>query len=246
MLLSVVTDSDEERIYRDLQARGAVDGVIIHAPSTDDPRITLLHELGIPFVVHGRSSGAALPYSWVDVNNRRAFQRATEFLLDLGHRRIGLVNGLEHMDFAVRRRTGYVDALTARQIEIDPALMATDEMTESRGHRAAARMLDEPDPPTALVVSSIISALGARRAVEARGLKVGRDVSLIIHDDDLSYLKNGEDVPIFTATRSSVRQAGGIAAQMLLDIIANPDGPAQSRLLEADLIIGQSTGPLRP
>lgn len=243
MLLSVVTDADEERIYRDLQARGAVDGVIIHAPSTDDSRIALLHELAIPFVVHGRSSGAALPYSWVDVNNRRAFQRATEFLLDLGHRRIGLINGLEHMDFAVRRRTGYVEALAARGVAVDPGLMSSDEMTESRGFRAAELMLDRPAPPTALVVSSIISAIGARRAVEAKGFRIGRDVSIIIHDDDLSYLKNGEDVPIFTATRSSVRLAGSIAAQMLLDIIAEPGGAPQTRLLEADLIIGQSTGP---
>ncbi len=243
MLLSVVTDSDEDRVYRDLQARGAVDGVILHAPTTNDARIHLLHELGIPFVVHGRSSGATLPYSWVDVNNRRAFQRATEFLLDLGHRRIGLLNGLERMDFAVRRRTGYVDALTGRNLPIDPALMTSDEMTESRGHRHAAGMLDRPNPPTALVVSSITSALGARRAAEERGLRVGKDLSIIIYDDDLSYLKNGEDLPIFTATRSSVRLAGTLAAQMLLDIIAEPESPPRSRLLEADLIIGQSTGP---
>ena len=45
------------------------------------------------------------------MNNRRAFQRAAEFLLDLGHTRIALVNGLEFMDFAIRRRTGYLDAL---------------------------------------------------------------------------------------------------------------------------------------
>jgi LacI family transcriptional regulator len=246
MLLTVVTDTDEEQVYRDLQARGAVDGVILHAPSVDEARIALLNELEIPFVVHGRSTAAALPYSWVDVNNRRAFQRATEFLLDLGHRRIGLVNGLEHMDFAIRRRTGYLDALAGRGIAADPALMASDEMTESRGHAAAAAMLALPHPPSALVVSSIISAIGVRRAVEARGLRVGRDVSIIIHDDDLSYLKNGEDVPIFTATRSSVRLAGGLAAQMLMDIIADPTLPPQSRLLEADLIIGQSTGPALP
>jgi LacI family transcriptional regulator len=59
----------------------------------------------------------------------------------------------------------------------------------------------------------------------------------------LSYLKNGADVPIFTATRSSVREAGRLAAEMLLAQIANPDLGPQSRLLEAELIIGQSTGP---
>jgi LacI family transcriptional regulator len=72
---------------------------------------------------------------------------------------------------------------------------------------------------------------------------MGRDISVIIHDDDLSYMKNGGDVPIFTATRSSVRDAGRIAAEMLLGIIANPGGGPEHRLLEAELIIGQSTGP---
>jgi len=72
---------------------------------------------------------------------------------------------------------------------------------------------------------------------------MGRDISVIIHDDDLSYMKNGEDVPIFTATRSSVREAGRIAAEMLLGLIAQPGSEPPQRLLEADLIIGQSTGP---
>jgi LacI family transcriptional regulator len=80
--------------------------------------------------------------------------------------------------------------------------------------------------------------------VEGAGLVVGRDVSIIIHDDDLSYMKNGEDVPIFTATRSSVREAGRLAAEMLLDVIAHPGALPQQRLLEAELIIGQSTGPV--
>lgn len=243
MVLSVVPDEGEDAAYRDLQSRGAVDGVILHAPRLDDARIPLLHEVGLPFVVHGRATGASLPYSWVDVNNRRAFQRAAEFLLDLGHTRIGLINGLEYMDFAIRRRTGYADALAARGIAIDPALTASDEMTEVAGFRAASAMLDLPDPPTAFLVASMISGMGVRRAIESRGLRMGRDLSVIIHDDDLSYMKNGDDVPIFTATRSSVREAGRIAAEMLLARIAAPDAPPEHRLLEAELIIGQSTGP---
>ncbi len=55
MLLSVVADVDEERIYRDLASRRSVDGVIVHGPREDDPRIALLQEVGLPFVVHGRA-----------------------------------------------------------------------------------------------------------------------------------------------------------------------------------------------
>jgi len=243
MLLSIVPDDDEEKTYHDLKSRGTVDGIIVHAPRENDIRIKLLLDIGLPFVVHGRSTSVSQPYSWVDVNNRRAFLRATDFLLDLGHHRIALINGLEFMDFAIRRRKGYVDAIEKRGFATDPALMASVEMTEGQGFRVARAMLQRPNPPTAFLLSSMILALGVRRAIEDIGLKMGRDVSVIIHDDDLSYMKNGDDVPIFTATRSAVREAGRLAARMLLEIIATPSQTPIEHLMEAELIIGQSTGP---
>ena len=243
MLLSVVPDADEEATYRGLKSKGNVDGVIIHGPTLNDPRIALLQDIGLPFVVHGRATEVTAPYSWLDVNNRRAFARAADFLLDLGHRRIGLINGLEFMDFAIRRRNGYMQAMGARGLPPNPAHMFSAEMTEDAGYRGASAMLAGQEAPTAFLVASMISGMGVRRAIEARGLVMGRDISVIIHDDELSYLKNGADVPIFTATRSSVREAGRLAAEMLLDQIANPTHGPQSRLLGADLIIGQSTGP---
>ena len=244
MILSVVDDDREARTYRDIAAKRNVDGIIVHGPELNDPRIALLTELGLPFVVHGRASGVDLPYSWLDVNNARAFRRATDFLLDLGHRRIALVNGLEEMDFAHRRRRGYASALEARGVAADPALMRSSEMTENYGHEAAAQMLRLPDPPTAFLTASMISALGVRRAIEEAGLKMGRDVSIVTHDDDLGYLRNGDGSdPIFTATRSSVREAGRLAAAMLLELVADPDRLPRSRLMEATLVVGQSTGP---
>jgi LacI family transcriptional regulator len=104
-------------------------------------------------------------------------------------------------------------------------------------------MMALPPPPTAFLVSSMISAIGVRRAIHDAGLQMGRDVSVITHDDDLSYLKNGDDVPIFTATRSSVHRAGNLAAEMLLQLIKSPPQSPLTRMIEAELIIGQSTGP---
>lgn len=244
MILSVVPDEAEESAYRDLMSRGTVDGVILQAVRFNDPRIQVLKEMGLPFVVHGRSTGAEVEYNWVDVNNRRAFLRATEFLLDLGHRRIALVNGNETMDFAQRRRAGYSDALTARGLGVDPDLIfPAHDMTEVNGWRAAEAGLSLAQPATAFLCASMLQGMGVRRAAEARGLKMGRDISVIVFDDDLSYLRNGDDLPIFTATRSSVREAGRLAAEMLLTVISQPGLPAQHKLLEAELILGQSTGP---
>ena len=243
MLLSVVSDEDENETYRKLSAKGSVDGVIVHGPKLNDPRISLLTEIGLPFVVHGRATGTDTPYSWLDVNNRRAFKRAADFLLDLGHTRIGLINGLEFMDFAIRRLNGYHEALLARGITPDEDLHSSGEMTELSGYRATRRMLELPSPPTAILASSMMTGMGVRRAAQERGLIMGRDISVIIHDDDLSYLKNGDDVPIFTATRSSVREAGRLTAEMLMRQINEPGIGPQHQMLEAELIIGQSTCP---
>ncbi|WBL34333.1 substrate-binding domain-containing protein [Sinirhodobacter sp. HNIBRBA609] len=245
MVLTIVPDDDEERAYRELRSKGNVDGIIVHGPKESDKRVALLNDIGLPYVVHGRCSGVEAPYSWVDVNNARAFQRATDFLLDLGHRRIALINGIDTMDFALRRLRGYADALAARDVPLDPQLIVSGEMTEAQGHDTARDMLRLPDPPTAFLTASLLSAMGARRGIEEAGLRMGRDISILTHDDELGYLRNGTDEPIFTCTRSSVREAGRRCARMLLDQIAQGDASPRSELLEAVLVVGQSTGPVR-
>lgn len=243
MVLSLVQDHQEERVYRDMFAKGNVDGIVVHAPEMQDSRIALLQEIGLPFAVHGRASDVHTPYNWLDMNNKNAFQRATDFLLDLGHKRIGLLNGLETMDFAHRRRIGYVEALLNRGLGAAPELMRAEEMTEIYGYQAVCEMMRLPDPPTAYLVSSMIPAIGIRRAIHDAGLVMGRDISVITHDDDLSYLRNGDDVPLFTATRSSVRDAGRLLAKILIEQISHPESPRQTKLLEAELTVGRSTGP---
>jgi LacI family transcriptional regulator len=243
MMLSLVADGNEERAYRELKAKGSVDGIIIHSPKMADARIGLLAEIGLPFLVHGRASNVSADYSWLDVNNKRAFFRATEFLFSLNHRRIALVNGLEDMDFAYRRRAGYEAAHEAAGIVVDTGIMFSGEMTEVQGYLAASEALDHENPPTAFLASSMIPGIGVRRAAQERGLVVGKDVSIVIFDDELSYLKNGHDVPIFTATRSSVHFAGQRSAELLLQLIKDPTSGPLHQLLEVDLVVGQSTGP---
>lgn len=243
IMLSSVREEDELKSYRDFAAKRSVDGVIVHAPRTDDPRIALLKELGLPFVVHGRAPIADDSYSWLDINNRRAFQRAASLLIDLGHRDIALINGQEQMDFAQRRRKGYTTALAEAGLPLRTELMVSDEMTEGVGYAAAKRLLAASAPPTAFLVSSIITAIGVRRAVSELGLRLGSDVSVVIHDDEISYLRNGDKEPLFTATRSSVRAAGRRAGEILLQRIAHPDIPPIQELWEVELTLGQTTGP---
>ncbi|WP_425090188.1 LacI family DNA-binding transcriptional regulator [Tropicimonas sp. S265A] len=243
MILSNVHIEKELDAYRDLAARKAVDGVIVHAPRLEDPRIELLREVRLPFVFHGRAPIEDSDYSWLDINNARAFERATKLLIDLGHRDIALINGDEHMDFAIRRRRGFEAALSDAAVPARPDLMVSDEMTETFGYASACRMLTLPKPPTAFLVSSIIVAIGVRRAIAQHGLQMGRDISVVTHDDEISYLRNGASEPVFTATRSSVRDAGRRTAELLLAQIANPNAAPAQELWECDLTLGSSTGP---
>jgi LacI family transcriptional regulator len=242
MLLSVVRQQDEQKAYREMSSKRSVDGVIVHTPRLDDPRPALLNELGMPFVVHGRVPGLEEDYAWLDMDNRRAFRRATEFLLDLGHTRISLINGHETMDFARRRRTGFNEAFEGRGLCADAHLQSAGEMTESFGYHRAKELLARTDSPTAIFVSSILLAIGVQRAIGEAGLRMGKDISVVTHDDALSYLRNGDELPLFTATRSSVREAGMRCAEMLIERVKNPENALVQELWEAELILGQSTG----
>lgn len=246
MLVSIVPERDEAEAYRTMAKQRKVDGILLHTPHLRDPRIDLLQKLGLPFLMHGRDSRPEDAYCWLDINNRRAFLRATDFLLDLGHRRIALLNGMEVMHFAQRRRNGYESALAERSIALAPELIRTAEMTEAFGHDSLIEMRTLPDPPTAFLTSSIIVALGAQRAAHELGLRPGRDISIITHDDDLSYLRNSGAVPMFTATRSSIRAAGRRCAEMLIALIESPDTAPRQELWEVELTLGQSTGPCPP
>lgn len=243
LLLTMAEEGTEDSVYRQIAARKSVDGIIVHGPRINDPRIPLLQELNLPFVIHGRDTSNDTEYAWIDINNRRAFFQATKLLIDLGHTDIALINGEETQTFAARRRSGYLDALQQAELDSNAQLMFEGDLTEANGYTAATELLARTQKPTAFLVSSYMGALGVRRAIHNANLTMGDDVSVIIHDDDLSYFHNSGDVPQFTATRSSVKDAGKLAAEMLLAVIDNPSLPLPTRLLEANLIIGQSTGP---
>jgi LacI family transcriptional regulator len=246
LLLSMVPSGEAERAYRQMAANGSVDGVMVQSPRVEDGRIELLQELGLPFLVHGRT-GAHGAYSWLDIANIRAFRRATDFLLDLGHTRIALVNGQEEFDFAARRRRGFEEALADRGLAADPRLLRQGVMTEQYGYAAGAELLDGSDPPTAFLVSSIIPAIGLRRAAGERGLTLGREISVICHDDVLSYVGNDAATipqgPPFTATRSSIREAGRRCAEIVIGLIRDPGMAPVQELWETELSLGRSTGP---
>ncbi|WP_275788937.1 substrate-binding domain-containing protein [Pararhizobium gei] len=234
---------DEEATFQRLAASGNVDALFLAYIRVGDPRISMLKSLPIPFVVHGRSIDQPATYPFLDIDNTAAFYDAARFLIQLGHRRIALINGPENLTFAFRRRRGMQRVMEENGLVFDNDLAHHSIMTDEYGYSAMQRFLGHPAPPTAVLCSSTVMALGAVRAINRAGLELGKDISLIAHDDVLPMLKPENFMVPLTTTRSSLRAAGSrIAARLISHILKTGDYPEQE-LWRAELIVRASTGP---
>ncbi|HEV2565330.1 MAG TPA: substrate-binding domain-containing protein [Microvirga sp.] len=242
ILMSPTTADREIDTYDRLMHEGSVGGILVSGADTHDRRIEHLAAHPFPFVAHGRT-GVARPYAYLDIDNEGAFRQATSLLLDLGHQRIGLINGVAHRNYSQDRRSGYLAALAERGLTADPALEAFVPMTVEQGYSSAVRLLEMSWPPTALLCGSTLIALGVFQALAERGLEPGRNVSVIAHDDGLPAVRADLMAKPLTVTRSSIRAAGARAASMLLARIAGTPVEALQEVWPVDLIVRASTGP---
>ena len=244
MLVTTVTShQDEMAAYRRLAASQKVDAVILHSPSLNDERAELLMDLKVPFVLHGRTN-IGRPVAWMDIDNTGAMERATSHLLDLGHRRIALLNGVKGRTFAEHREIGYLAALSARGVPFDPALMGNSVFTDEIAFRLAQAMLELKPRPTAFLAGSMMTALGIFRAIRQAGLTLGREVSMIAHDDVFPYLNADNMYPSMSTTRSSIRQAGARVAELILQLINGKPAEDIHELWPVELVLRESSGPV--
>ena len=243
ILVSTVTSEDEEiAAYHRAAASKRVDAVVLASPYPNDRRIGVLHELKLPFILHGRAE-SPLPHAWLDIDNAGATERATTHLLDLGHRRIALLNGPRGMTFAINREAGYRAAFAARNEAVNSAFVVNSVFTDEMGFRNAQRMLERSPSPTAFVAGSMMTALGVFRAIRSAGLVLGKDVSMIAHDDVFPYLNADNMVPSMSTTRSSIRAAGTRVAELLTQMLAGKPAADIHELWPVDLVLRESTGP---
>src|SRR5690606_30369074 len=203
----------------------------------------LLQQLALPFIVHGRSEGLDFDYAYVDIDNEGAFHEASRLLIQLGHTRLALVNGQQDETFAILRERGMRRALASSGLTLAPDRIRGVAMTEDNGFRAARSLLEAPQPPTAILCSSLIMALGVVRAIRDMGLSIPGDVSLIAHDDVFPWLKpENFSVPL-TTTRSSIRAAGQRIAERLAAKISGLESDPRGEVWPVDLVVrGSSAG----
>jgi LacI family transcriptional regulator len=243
ILVSTVDDPAEElAAYRRAIVSKKVDAVVLHAPRPADARVALLQDLDFPFVLHGRTDSAR-PLAWLDIDNETASARATEHLIQTGHRHIALLNGPRGLTFSLHREAGYRQALERHGLKPNPALMASGLFTDETGFRLAQAMLERRPQPTAFFAGSMMTALGVFRAIRSAGLVLGRDASMIAHDDVFPYLNADTMVPSMSTTRSSIRAAGERVAELLSQVLAGKPAADIHELWPVEMVLRESTGP---
>lgn len=242
LLVHIATDARQMEHHNRIIEGGQVDGMIVSAPVQDDPRINLLQRRKMPFVVHGR--GADEPdYAFYDIDNEGSFAAATRLLIQLGHKRIALLNGPTVMGYAQQREKGFLAVMGRHNCPVPKQFIAHGEMHEDLAFRDACRMLSEDRMPTAFLCSSTLQALGVMRAAAEAGLKIGRDLSVVSHDDVLPHLRAENFAPPLTVTRSPMRDAGPILAAMMVARMSGMPHAQLQRTDSVDLIVRGSTGP---
>ena len=216
-----------------------VSGVVLSRPHRRDARVDVLRRSGLPFVLHGRTAKHE-DYAWFDVDGHRAMVDAVDHLVGLGHTRIGFVGGPSHYNFASERLEGYHAGLEANGIAFDERFVRAAELSDAGGEGAMGDLLDGPNAPTALVCVSDHVALGALAAVRARGLAVGRDVSVIGYDG----LEAGRhSAPALTTMAQPQADAGRAIGAMALALAGGGDPREHQTLRRAMLLRRGSDGP---
>ncbi len=162
-------------------------------------------------------------------------------LIELGHRRIGLICGRTDVnDRALERRKAYEDALTDIGVEVAGSLIFERDFEFIEGQTAMRRILMHPDPPTAVFAANDIQAIGAIAQCREAGIDVPGDISIIGFDDlpvaEFTY-------PKLTTIHVPGDRMGHVAAVRLFDMIRGEADPP-SEILPVELIVGQSTAPM--
>ena len=207
-------DAKKDQIAINMFMQRQVDGLIIlngHSPEE------LLIEVAaqVPMIIVGREI-SYLKEQCLPFDDCEAARKATQYLIDAGHRQIAHITGLPNHQDATERREGYLKALTESGIQPDPRLIVEGDFTEPSGVMAVEMLLMRGHIFSALFAANDQMAYGARLALYRRGMRVPEDVSIVGFDDQApsAYM-----VPPLTSIRRPPLEIGEAAGQALVDLM---------------------------
>jgi DNA-binding LacI/PurR family transcriptional regulator len=237
MLMSHGAREDGLKEVRHVIQRGMVDSLVM-LYILDPDVIETLFGFDIPSVL----LNSYFPWLPIDSVNSDSFSgvlMAMQHLLENGHRRIALISTREERrDYWTRMRSvAYRHALEQAGIAFDPDLVVRGDLNPAAGEESMRELLDRGIPFTAVVCCNDESAFGAMRTLQAAGLRVPEDVSVVGHDDVSATTLV---TPALTTVRVSRHDLGRIAIQVLTDRIENPDHAPQHILTAERMIVRDS------
>lgn len=165
-------------------------------------------------------------------------QLATQHLVDLGHRRIAYINGMEDWIEAQNRLSGYRDILEQQNLPVDHALIRQGDWGVDSGYQAAQELLALDQRPTAIFAANDIMALGAIYAIQEAGLQIPKDIAMVGYDDRdfAAWIR-----PALTTIRMPSYEMGQAAARLLLKQFSGEELEDATQI-PGKLIIRQSCG----
>ncbi|MEU0499028.1 LacI family DNA-binding transcriptional regulator [Mycobacterium sp. NPDC006124] len=216
-------DVDSEKRLTDSLLDRKVDGMIV-APAAGSERVTLpmIARTRTPMVLIDR--GVDVGSDQVGPENFESARSLTRHLLDLGHRRIGVIRGLTGISSTVERFDGYRAALADHDVNLDPDLVLDGESSTDVAETRVHALLADAHRPTALVSLNNSMTIGALKAIRSLGLSIPADVAFVCFDDfEWSDLFE----PRLTAAAQDVDAIGATAVELLLRRIRGSDDAPQ-------------------
>lgn len=237
MLFTTHRTAIKEANYVANMVQGMVDGLLLILPRNPADYIGTLTSRNFPFVLIDHQ-GTGKPCPAVGATNWQGGYNATEYLIKLGHKRIGFITGSMDLGAAIDRLDGYKSALRVHHIPEDPRLIYEGTFSQPDGYAGGSALLDLGDPPTAIFASNDVMAMGAMDAIRSRGLRVPEAVSIIGFDDipQAAMVR-----PALTTVRQPLEEMGRLATQMLIDQLKNPEKEIGRIELPTQLILRDST-----
>ncbi len=241
MLFAFSSNRSPTREVAFLQAarQRQMDGLIVSlADETAGEPIKELNRMGVPIIVLDRD--VPVPADVVYSEHIQPIETVVNQLLELGHRRIGLITASQNIRPGRDRVTGFKRALTKAGIPIDEWLIRAWRQSSEHGAAETHDLLTGSDPPTAILAAGSDIFYGALRAVRLLGLSIPDDISFVGTDDPLL----GELVyPPITVINRDMTEVGCQAARLLLDRLNGLDSPPRRIVLGSDVLLGRSVAP---
>ena len=221
----------------------SIQALIVVPPLSDDPQlIDVLERIKIPFVcVSPRLEQYAGP--GVGMNEVEAAREMVEYLLDLGHKRIGFIKGPPDHRASELRLKGYRQAFESRGLTIEPNLIGEGDFTYVSGMRSAKKLLQSENRPTAIFASNDDMAFGVINAVHQSGLRVPEDISVVGFDDTAAASATW---PPLTTIHQPIREMADAAIETLERLVEQSaeTPPVQEKLrLHHKLVVRESAAP---